>query len=205
MRFVCRVAWLLRYLNSSIAVKTPVKYHNDIDGLVQERHNSIANALPCTKPSICADVRAWMSEYKPQQLWVALTHPYPVLSYVGESPWKPKIVIMPILSPKAALEAVTTTTSGATSDDKLGIITILGFQWRPSDGLLQPALDCFTFPLHNPNSRQIQMSVGLSVASKNLWEFPLVTWAHNTLQITQDLVWVRNPPTNIESASHTVF
>ena len=49
-KYFCRVRW--KYCNTNCSV-------SNIDGLVQERHNSIANALelglPCTNPSICTD------------------------------------------------------------------------------------------------------------------------------------------------------
>ena len=43
---------------------------------------------------------------------------------------KPRVVKMPTLSSLMAPEVVVMTTSGAASDDKVGIVTTHGFQWR---------------------------------------------------------------------------
>ena len=42
--------------------------------------------------------------------------------------WKARVVMMPTLSSLVAPEVVVMTTSGATSDDKVGIMTTPGFQ-----------------------------------------------------------------------------
>ena len=42
-----------------------------------------------------------------------------------------------------------------------------------------------------------------AVACENWWKVPLLTWAHNALQVTQNLVQVRNPHPIIGSAIPT--
>ena len=46
------------------------------------------------------------------------------------SHWKRKVVMMPTLSSLVASQVLSTTTCGASRDDKVDIITIVGFQWR---------------------------------------------------------------------------
>ena len=51
------------------------------------------------------------------------------VSLICEVHWKPRVVVIPTLSSMVAPEVVVTTTPVAINDDKVGIMTTLGFQW----------------------------------------------------------------------------
>ena len=56
-----------------------------------------------------------------------------IKGFVQYNLWKPRVVMLPTLSWLVALEVVFMTTSSVTSDDKVGIMTTLGFKFGVSD------------------------------------------------------------------------
>ena len=125
MRFVCWVAWLLRYLISSNAAETPVKYQNYM---------------------WCQGMDKWIPSKCGLQL---LVH---TQIQTMERYRKMKVVMMPTLLLLVATEVVIMTTSGATtSNQQLALWQFVVFSGGSLMVSCSQPIDTFTLSLHNPD------------------------------------------------------
>ena len=104
-----------------------------IDGLVQERRNSIADAmelrLSCTNPSNCY-ISLWHQQSYSTQYIASSVQCCETADTNWHQQWNRKVISLMKFSPQAALKVVIFTMSNAASDDEvIKVMMSFSFQW----------------------------------------------------------------------------